>query len=384
MPTAIAFLKTDYESKRGYPIIIRLYHNRIRNYNTGYRIEKKHWTGSEVKGTHPDADIINGVISGLLNKAKRYFADCIINEVPINLDRVFVKTSSKNFNDYLLHRAAQYKSKGLVIMWQKMTRFEKELQLHFKRKIFFDELTPDSLREFENYLISIGNHQNTRHKKFKFLRQLFQKGIEEGLHTGINPFKDHKINVLPSGKEKLTLAEIQALETADVTGPYHDARNLFLFAYYAKGARFENCVMLRREHIKDGRIYFVTNKGKKHITVLINSKIQKIIDQYLGEFVFPYVKRIPEDPFEYLKLKDSLNSLVNKYLKVVGATAGIKKKLTFHIARHSIAQHLKQSKTDINSIKDILGHSSTRTTEIYLASLDDEILDDEMRKITGE
>jgi integrase len=141
---------------------------------------------------------------------------------------------------------------------------------------------------------------------------------------------------------------------------------------------------LERKNIIAGRIYFETNKGHKNISVLITSKLQRILDQYPnGQYVFPYIKETPADEFIYRSVKDSANTLVNRYLKVVTGLAKIPIPVTFHQARHSIAYHLKKAKVETNFIQDVLGHSSSRTTEIYLKSLDDESLDEEMKKVYG-
>lgn len=383
--TAKAVLKKDYKSKDGtYPLKIRLTAgNFIKYYNTGYKLEEKYFANGIVK-KHPDAPIINGIVSDLLNKAKIYFADCAINDRQIDLDKVFTKQTSTNFSDYLSHRGQQYKNKGKIIMWQKLSRYQKELDECFG-KLYLDEINSDKLRDLEIYMVKNGNKANTISKKFKILKQMFQGALDEGLHKGINPFKSYKIQTYPVKKGKLTLDEIKSIETLELAGPYNDARNLFLFSYYAKGARFENCIFLQRKDIVDGRIMFHTNKGKKYLSVLISKKLQSILNQYPnGNYVFPYIKETPADEFIYRSVKDSANTLVNSYLKVVAGLAQIKIPLTFHIARHSIAYHLKKTSTSIHVIKDVLGHSDTRTTEIYLQGLDDEYLDEEMKKIYGE
>ena len=381
MASVKAVLKKDYQSKDGtYPLKIRLQSGKhLKYFNTDYKLTKAQFVNGVVK-KHPDADVINGVVGDLVNRAKIYFADCALSGRTINLDKVFVQHTSTNFSDYLKHRAKQYKGSGKIIMWQKLTRYEKELTDCFGR-IFLDEIDADKLREFEGYLIKNGNCANTIGKKFSTLRQMYQSAIGEG----VNPFKSYKIQTFPAHKGKLSIAQIEAIEKLELTGPYNDARNLFLFSYYAKGARFENCVFLERENIRDGRIFFHTNKGKKFLSVLISHKLQRILDQYpTGKFVFPYIKETPTDIFVYRSVKDTANALVNRYLKVVAGLARIKVPLTFHIARHSIAFHLKKTSTSIHVIKDVLGHSDTRTTEIYLQGLDDEYLDEEMKKIYGD
>jgi integrase len=128
------------------------------------------------------------------------------------------------------------------------------------------------------------------------------------------------------------------------------------------------------------------NKGKKFGSVKIHGRLQAIIDQYPGdsEFLFPYIKELPAGKKEYIKKLDSLNVVVNRNLKIVADLAGIEKELTFHIARHTFAFHLKKKTDSIHVIKDSLGHSRSNTTEQYLQALDDEYLDKEMDKLYGE
>lgn len=369
-----------------YPLIVRIRHGRqTREINTGWKLHESNWKNQQAV-KHASAPAINTRIAEIITRAHQYFADCEKKKRDVDLNNIGKHDCGLSFPSYLCHRATQYEQKQMLIMARKTLRIAKEITQCFGRDVFFDELNQDLLRDYETWLVEQGNQQNTRHKKFKFLQQFYSQAVLDGKAQDPNPFKLYKINPKPVRKEKLTLSEIEAIENLPLNpGPVNDARNLFLFSYYAKGARFENCVMFRRDKIQNGRLLFKTNKGNKFISVQIHSRLQAIIDQYDGKpFLFPYVKQLPADKKKYIKMIDSLNVIVNRNLKTVAGLAEITIDLTFHIARHTFAFHLKKVASSIGVISDSLGHSNTRTTEIYLKALDDEFLDGELEKLYGK
>lgn len=388
MATARPVLDTRYKGKDNtFPVIVRLRHlTQVRDLATTWKIEEKYWKGGEVSPKHPDAVVINHRISELIAQAKNYYAQCQLQGRKIDLKLFGTGRQTHSFIGYLKARETHYKDKQMVIMWRKVARLAKELTTCFGREMYFEDITGEALRKYDAYLVNAENNETTRHKKFKMLREFYETAISEGLALAPNPFRSYKINVLPVKKEKLSLAEFKALEDLKLKpGAIKLARDLFLFSYYAKGARFENCVTLRRDEVRDGRINFRTNKGKKYLSVKIHDRLQVLLDQYkTGKFVFPFVSELKTDPVGYVAQIGTLNATVNRNLKKAAAFAGIEKPVSFHIARHTFAFHLKHTSDNIHVIKDALGHSDTRTTEIYLDNLDDEVLDKEMDKLYGK
>jgi site-specific recombinase XerD len=383
MPTITPMLDPRYTTDTR-PLVVRVQHKHQRRYiPTGIKLTTSQFDNGKIV-KHPDARIYNSRLSALLADINRYIADCELHNKRIRLELIGTGSDSHSFTAYLEHRAGQYKQKGQIVMSRKLTRFVTELHDCFGGNVHFDDITADTLRTLDVYLIRAGNNDNTRNKKFKFLRQFFGQAFDEGLTSMRNPFKQYKIPVKPVRKDKLSLAEIDRIVKLSLAGTTHHVRNLFLFSYYAKGARFENCVTLRHAQIKNGRIDIIANKSGKHISVKIHPKLQAILAQYKGKgLVFPFLYEIPTDPTEYLSAIDSQNTIVNRHLKVVAHLAGISINLTFHIARHSFAQHLKDVSGNIHAIQDALGHSDQRITQVYLKALGDDLLDTEMDKLYG-
>lgn len=74
-------------------------------------------------------------------------------------------------------------------------------------------------------------------------------------------------------------------------------------------------------------------------------------------------------------------SLINRHLKEIGKELGLQQPLTMYCARHSWASIAREEGIPISVISEGLGHDSEKTTQIYLASLKTEIIDNANRKI---
>jgi len=139
---------------------------------------------------------------------------------------------------------------------------------------------------------------------------------------------------------------------------------------YTTGMRVMECINLKwdcvdratmRIHIKDGkgnkdRIVPLTPKMKDQF--LIYCKAKKLTCFSTHDYVF----KGPKEKGQYTRRS------VENFIKKWALVAGLKKRITPHILRHSMATHLMEAKTDVLLIKRQLGHSSLKTTEIYTRS----------------
>lgn len=390
MPTAKAMLNKRYQSKDNtYPIIIRLTDGKKqKEHKTGYKVKEKFWIESEgqVSSKHPEADIINSVIDEEVLKAKRYFADCKIKGTPVDLDLTFAEVQSHSFTKYLKYRLEQHEKAEEVDMAKKCRRFVKELADCFLRELFLSDINMNFLRQYDAYLIGLKNRNNTRIKKLEFLGKYYRNALKEKKAVGEDPFKDYYIQAEPVKKEKLTAEQLAAIEALQLTGgPTSFARDLWLFSYYCKGARFENCITMKKSSVVGGRLYFQINKGKRHLSVLIHPKLQEIIDRHINNDTDTIFGRFNEaenlSKSQYKNKVGSENFMVNRSLKDVARLANIPIALSMHHARHTLAYHLKKVTDNMLVIQDALGHSRAQITETYLKELDDEHLDGELSKV---
>jgi integrase len=99
------------------------------------------------------------------------------------------------------------------------------------------------------------------------------------------------------------------------------------------------------------------------------------------DYVFPILKRdTPE-----LQMMDLYNErrTFNNYLKKIGEELEIEGHLTSYVARHSWATIAKDMNVPVSVISEGLGHADIKTTQIYLDSFDDDVLDEANKLITG-
>lgn len=131
---------------------------------------------------------------------------------------------------------------------------------------------------------------------------------------------------------------------------------------YSSGLRLGETARLEQAHLdRDRMLVFVKGaKGRKDRYTLFSPKALELIDLYLKRY----------EPrkwlFEGAKAGRYLSRRsIEKVFEQARDRAGIKKDVSVHDLRHSFATHLLEGGTDLRYIQELLGHASSKTTEIY-------------------
>lgn len=96
----------------------------------------------------------------------------------------------------------------------------------------------------------------------------------------------------------------------------------------------------------------------------------------------PYLLAIIDNPDEDTRMQyHNVQSLINRNLKAIGDSINITIPLTMYVARHSWASVARNEGIPVSVISEGMGHDSERTIQIYLASLETQIIDKANRKI---
>jgi integrase/recombinase XerD len=162
----------------------------------------------------------------------------------------------------------------------------------------------------------------------------------------------------------LVLEEVDRLLSAPDTNTPKGLRDrAMLEVLYATGLRVSELIGLRLDGINT-EVGFVRcmGKGSKERIVPLGASAAGAVSTYLQA-------RAVRKPTNYVFLNNRGDKLSRmgfwKILKGYGVQAGIKKKLTPHVIRHSFATHLLERGADLRAVQTMLGHSNISTTEIY-------------------
>lgn len=311
---------------------------------------------------------------------------------------------SHDFMQFLQKVITRYEAIGSYRTAKRYRSLKNKLDAYESESIPFDLITVSFLKDFEGYLADL--HQNTRYELFKCLKSTINQAIQEDIISGDqNPFLRFKVKQLPTSKEKLTIAEIKALQKLKLPkdSSLNHTRNCFMFAFYCGGIRAGDLITLRWNNIQEGKLSYVMAKGrgtkltKRNLPLMAEArkilKHYKTKDSKPEDFIFRELntkvsKYITDEKGiakghekKIFNMIGSRNAVLNKQLKKLAELSKITKPLTFHIARHSFAQYAIDNDIAPKMLQTILGHEKFATTETYIHTLQDKKVGEAMERL---
>lgn len=254
-------------------------------------------------------------------------------------------------------------------------------RFHGSRNLDFKQITFDFLTKWETRHFADGFTPNGLAAYMRGVRAIYNRAIKSGIVDEKHyPFKRYTIKTRPTEKRALEwplLSKIIALDFKPGHPLFH-TRNYFVISYMLYGMNFFDMGKLTPEHLINGRINYRRNKTSKLYDIKITKPLQKMLDHYLAEstngYVFPIIKRKSEE--DIAKDIEWARKRYNTKLKKIAEFCGIQKNLTSYVSRHSFATQALLQKVPLAAISAMLGHSSLKTTQIYLDSLPSDTLDE--------
>jgi integrase/recombinase XerC len=218
-------------------------------------------------------------------------------------------------------------------------------------------------------LVAAEISNRTINRKITSLKS-FYKFLQKTHQVDINPLAKHKaLKVAKKIQVPFTLKEISTvINTLDLDNGFISVRDkLIVELFYSTGIRRKELIDIKLQNISlsDRTIKVLGKRNKERFVPLLESVIQTL-EEYL------LLKKEYSIGLDFLFITEKGNKIyetlvyrvINSYFSKVSS----KVKKSPHILRHSFATHLLNEGADLNSVKELLGHSSLASTQVYTSN----------------
>ncbi len=235
------------------------------------------------------------------------------------------------------------------------------LEILYNGMVYVDEITHANIENFLFQERERGMAPKTRNIMLGVIRAFLKYCCKADLISKNPAEKLDPIKFTSKERNYLTHEEFERL-IEHATHPV--MKTLYLTLYYT-GLRIAEARNLRLNDVRleAKLIKVIEGKGKKNRDIPINDTLHVILKNYLAKIRNP---QMPSDRFFATEKTGEVSTqYANEYLNVMVKKAGLSKKVSCHILRHSFASNLVRKNVNIVSLQKLLGHSSLKTTSIY-------------------
>jgi len=203
-----------------------------------------------------------------------------------------------------------------------------------------------------------------------FLGTLKQTNTQRNYHSAIKKFYDvclgqkEKFRYIPyarkDGKLPIVLSVYEVQKMFSVCE--NSKHKVILALLYSCGLRVSELINLKWSNIDRSRmiINIIQAKGKKDRQVMLTPELIPLLEKYWAEYKSKEYVLNGQFQFQYS------DRSVGEVVKQLAAKSGINKRVYTHLLRHCSFTHMVENGTDINLVQKIAGHSSVKTTNLYL------------------
>lgn len=267
-----------------------------------------------------------------------------------------------------------------TVMMNSFLRFRGE-----KGDVRWQEIDTDLVKEYECYLLEeCGLELNTVSFYMRNLRAVYNRAVEKGMAEERRYlFKHVYTGVRKTAKRAISPAVIQRIKTLDLSSSPSMARSrdYFMLSFYLRGISFVDLSYLKTADLLGDHLCYHRQKTNQPLYIKWEEQMREIVRRYHvpgSPYLLPIISKPGRD-----ERRQYLNGLhrVNNHLKQIGQMVGCPIKLTTYCARHGWASIARSMNVPLSVISESMGHGSESTTRIYLASLDDTVIDEANRMV---
>lgn len=279
------------------------------------------------------------------------------------------------FIDYLRFQK-RYSEHTLKAYHTDLSEFQHFILLQFELSGQWGEVTHHMIREWVIELMEHNISPRSVSRKLSSLKSFFKYLMKEGVVLS-NPAT--KVQSPKQKKKLLRVASEDDIGSLLDHDPFPRDRwgrtqRAILYTFYHTGIRLSELIGLRVSDcdFNQGKIT-VTGKRNKQRSVPMTPTLKKVLEEHIqqneptgGNAQSDFLFTTESGNKLYPKL---VYNVINTYL---GLVSGLEKKSP-HVLRHSFATHMLNRGADLNSIKELLGHSSLAATQIYTHNTIDQL-----------
>jgi integrase/recombinase XerD len=225
----------------------------------------------------------------------------------------------------------------------------------FHHEKAIESLTLEDVVVFNtDYILSKGLSASYQNQVINAIKLFYKNRYKRNMDIGLleRPRREKRLpNVLSKNEVKLILE-----------APINLKHRSMLSLIYACGLRRSELLNLKpKDVLSDRNLLFIRqSKGKKDRVVPISNKVIEMLREYYKAYkpkTWLFEGQQSGQQYSERSIQLVLNQAVSK--------ANIQKPVSLHWLRHSYATHLLENGTDLRYIQELLGHNSSKTTEIY-------------------
>lgn len=304
-------------------------------------------------------------------------ANYTVNEI---IEKFYQTTADYSITDFFTQQIQKLKNDNRRGTARNYSKTLKSLKAFMKNTdSTFNIVTEQFVESYNTFLIQRGVVRNTISFYMRIFRSVYNKAVTQKITEQTFPFKNVYTGVDRTRKRAVTETVISQLLSIDLkkSKALQFARDLFIFSFYARGMAFVDIVYLKKSNIQNGYITYVRHKTGQELTIRIETRLQNIINQYEKKdspYLFPILNTEDENK-AYSQYEIALN-YYNRQLKRLSKLLEPNINLSSYTPRHTWATTARNKNVPLSIISAGMGHSSEKTTLIYLTKIDNSIIDE--------
>lgn len=364
---------------------------------TGYHLKPENWNvaKSRIRITgdikqRNNLQVLSAQLDWEMRQRQKFIAEWCISHSELSLAEMCVAFDSLPkcrsvftfLQEQIDHKALSQRVGTAQTYISAVNRFK---EFRCGKDLSFESMTSKLMEQYEGWLISRDLHRNTIAFYLRTLRAIYRKAVDEKLSAHADIFRHVHTTYVQTVKRAITEKELRLISRINLKDEptLAFARDMFMFSFYMRGMSFVDMAYLKKSDLRYGMVTYSRRKTNQQLSVAWEREMDKIVRRYADQtkgssYMLPILKGEGENTIQQVR---TMECFVNRQLKRIGNLIGLKMPLTTYVARHTWASLAQSLNVPVSVISEGMGHSSIKTTQVYLSTIETSTLSNTNRMI---